>query len=260
MPAPKIPVVEKWSSADTWASNPVLFARQVMTGFVQGVYSAQTDQYHWDEDKQKSRVFVGAFAPVKPESFGTYPAIVVSRSGMQFAATGIGALAGGNWRDGSVIREDLLNGMFIIQHISRDEAEAENLAFFTAEMIWSQQEILAHYGFLVSGGLTVEQPGPAGSLVDGESKGLIAVPAVVPYRCMRRTRTLPLGDPILKAIRTRITGQLAQLPPPLNVGSAAPRSLDPADIGKDARRWERPSSQDSSVMPSSTRTAEPKEE
>lgn len=259
MKTPVIPIVEENTTPETWQGNPILFARQVLTGFLQGVFSAMTGVYRWDPDPAATRIFIAASSPIDATVFGVYPAIVVSRSGMQFANTGIGGLDDSNWRDGSVVRTDLVNGMFVVQHISRKEAEAENLAFLTAEMAWSHQALLARYGFILSGGPTVEQPGSAGMIVEGESKGLIAVPVILPYRCLRRVKTTPLGDPILQAVRFRITDNLQQFAGPRHPTSAAPESGDPADIGKRYHRWER-SSQDPPVVSSSTRTAEPKKE
>lgn len=255
----QIPIVDKHSDPDTWSGNPILFARQVVTGFIQGLFGAVEGTYHWDEDKNKSRIFIAGSGPVKAEVFGQFPAIIVSRSGMQFANAGLGGMESANWRDGSIVRSDLINGLFVVQHLSRDEGEAENLAFYVAEMMWLHQEMLARYGFILSGGATVEQPGPAGSLVEGDSKGLTAVPVVLPYRCMRRSRIQPLGNPVLRAFRLRVSSLMTQFPPPIHPESAAPPDGDPARIGETRSRWERPPSQEAADVASSSRTAEPKE-
>jgi hypothetical protein len=221
-----------------WAARPITYVRQVLTGFLQGVYQ-QVPEYQWDPDKNKSKVFIAGFSPIHAESFGNFPCVAVSRSGMQFAGTGIGGVSHRNFRTGAITRTDLLNGMFVVQHISKVEAEAEDLAFFSAEMCWAHQELLARCGIIVSGGVTIEQPAPAGSLVEGDSKGLIAVPVVLPYRVMRKVITTPLGDPILRAIRIRLSSYVA----------------DP----KSSSGWEPGPSQEPELEVSLARTAEVKE-
>jgi len=237
MRQPTNPVIERnVEPARAWPGSPMGFARQVITGFVQGVYERLVEtQYRWNEDQNKTKIYISASTPVDAEAFGIRPCIATSRSGMQFGSLGIGGIESERAKDGSVTRSDMVSGMWILQHISTKEAEAEELAFFTGEMIWTNPEVLLHYGFQTVQGPTVEQPGPAGSLVTGDPKGLVAVPLVIPYRVIRRSRSLRLGDPILRGVQLRMAAMLDRIASLVPVGSTPDPSQEPEALVQSTR-------------------------
>jgi len=257
-----IPAIEKLSQKElSWPGSPMLYIRQVITGFIQGIYENVSEaQYRWSSDPAAAKIFISASTPVDAKAFGQRPVIAVSRSAIMFAATGIGGIESMSAKDGSVVRSDIINTQLIVQHISTKEAEAEEMAFYTFEQVWANQEVLARYGFILSANPAVEQASPAGSLVEGDVKGMWAVPVILPVRAVRRIRSTPMGDPILKRISYRIEVKLDLT----NVDEDRPHGGppldgDPANIPLGPMTTLPGASQDPAPMPSSFRTIGPKE-
>lgn len=247
----------------TWAGSPLLYLRQVITGFLQGVYESVVEQeYRWSADPSACRLYISSSVPVDGQAMGKRPCIAVSRSALQSTATGIGGIESIDNRTGSITRRDLLNMMFVAQHISTKEDEAEDLAAYTYDQVWANQEVLGHYGMLLTGNPAIEQPGPVGSLVSGDTKGMVAVPVVLPIRVQRCVRSFRLGDPILNQVQIRIRALTDLMIPSQPSGaSLAPANGDPANIGRDVHVIPpTPASRDTSPVVTLLQTEDPKKE
>jgi len=257
-----IPAIEKLSPQElSWAGSPVLYIRQIITGFIQGIYENVSEaNYRWSDDPNASKIFISASTPVDAKAFGQRPVIAVSRSAIQFSATAIGGIESMSAKDGSIVRSDMLTTMLIAQHISTKEAEAEEMAFYTFEQVWANQEVLAHYNLVLSANPAVEQPAPAGSLVEGDVKGMWAVPVILPVRLVRRVRSIPMGDPIMKRVSYRIRIELEpRAATEDRPAYGPPAGYDPANIPLGPMTTLPGASQDPAPMPSSFRTIGPKE-
>jgi hypothetical protein len=241
----------------TWEGQPLSYARQVMTGFIQGLFINGPEEYLWDADAKASRIFISSTTPVDAESFGQRPCIAIGRSGLQWGGVGIGGIEELDSRTGAITKGDLVNGSFILHHISTKEAEAEDLAFFTAEMTWMLFTILNQVHIQTLGQINIGEPGPVGTLVRGETKGLVNVPLVLPFRMARRCRMEPLGAPILKSMTMRI---LASAPAAVNflapVHYTLPVGGDPANIRTGVRTVSGVASQPSPAVRTSLKTQE----
>lgn len=188
----------------TWEGDPINYVRRALTGFIQGVYAEVETEYRWSADANASRVFISAETPVDATAFGQRPCIAIARSELQYPGAGIGSVDEVDMMTGAITKSDFINGMFFIHHISSKQAEADKLAAFTADMVWIHWDLLNLVHVQTLGTLNIGQPGPVGSLVTGDSKGLVNVPLVVPFRLTRTVRREPLGAPILRAVTLHI--------------------------------------------------------
>lgn len=217
-------------------SSPIRYIRNVCMAFLQGVYNAVEGPYHWEPDQNNSKIIIAATVPVDGKVFGNRPCIACARSALQFAGAGVGSLDEVETSTGAFTKSDFINSVMVFHHISSKEAEAEDLAFFSAEMIWMHSNFLAKYFIATMGTLNVGEPGPAGSLVEGDAKGLVTVPVTMPFRMSRRSRAEPLGAPVLQAVTARIT----QIAPDVVNYPSPPRDVRfPADPAVQRRQGPR---------------------
>lgn len=241
----------------TWAGTPVSYLRRSMAGFVEGLYLKGPEGYRWDPDHNTTQIVVSSTVPVDATSFGQRPCIAIARTGFIWPGAGIGAIDQIEPRTGALVKSDLAGGTFLIHHISGKEAEAEDLAAYTLEMIWMLFDLLNKVHIQIQNQLTLGEPANAASLVAGDVKGLVTVPVIVPFRFARTCRREPLGQPILKSITMRIAARNpAAFPDVVQPVYPRPAGDDPANISTSLRTVSGAASQASDPVRSSTKIQE----
>lgn len=207
----------------------IRYVRRLFTAFLQGVYNNVKGEYHWAEDPNEAGLYIAGTVPIDAAAFGKKPCILVARAPYIFAGAGVGGIDSVEPSTGAVNKSDLINSTAIFHHISTKEAEAEELAAFTADMLWTHFAFLAKYYIITMGNITIAGTAPVGSLVEGDTKGLITIPVTLPFRIPRACRIEPLDAPVLAAFTAKlgITGVA-------DVGYPSKRTqnfpADPADI------------------------------
>jgi hypothetical protein len=171
--------------------------------------------YRWDPDsgdatdQTGSDVFISADTPIRPTVVGQRPAITVSRSQAAFQGTGLGDLAYVDLRTGAKVRQDLIPTNLMINVLSTVPIEAERLAWFVMEQIWTfREEIVKTMPELLYLGTKpmLSAASPAGSLVEN-SPDYEWVAVVVSFPCFLQhgATMLPLNKKILNGININAT-------------------------------------------------------
>ena len=168
-----------------------------------------TGAYHWDPDSEASpeqsgsEIFISADTPIKPQIVGKRPAITVMRSAATFQGVGIGDLAFVDLQTGAQVRMDLIPTNLMINILSRMPVEAEQLAWFVQEQIFTfREEIVKSMPRLLYTGAkaSLSAPSPAGALVDSTDFEWCVVVVSFPAYLQSSTTKLPLNKKILKSV------------------------------------------------------------
>jgi hypothetical protein len=157
-------------------------------------------------DQTGSEVFMAADTPIRPEVVGQRPAITVLRSHAAFQGAGIGDLGHVDLATGATLKMDIIPTNLMINVLSRLPVEAERLAWFCAEQVWSYREAIIKSEpnkiFLYLGQRpSISPPTPAGSLVaDTTDFEWCAVVVAFPVYLQHSTTLVPLNRPVVKHI------------------------------------------------------------
>lgn len=192
--------------------------------------------YQWKPEAENSpdqagaEIFISADTPIKTQVVGKRPAVTVLRSAASFQGVGIGDLAYVDLRTGAQVRMDLIPTNLMINVLSRMPIEAETLAWFIQEQIFTfREEIVKSMPQLLYTGAkaTISAPTPAGALVDSTDFEWCAVVVSYPAYLQHGTTKLPLNKKILSGVG--ISGSTT----PASTGSApagrtaSPRTTSP---------------------------------
>ncbi len=156
-------------------------------------------------DQAGSEIFIGADTPLQTQQIGQRPAITVLRAAAMFQGIGIGDWAYTDLATGTKSRMDIIPTNVMINVLSRLPVEAERLAWFCAEQIWTlREEIVRSEPSIMYVGTrpSISAPSPAGALVDSTDFEWTAVVVSFPAWLQHGTHKLPLNKPVLKNIKT----------------------------------------------------------
>lgn len=165
--------------------------------------------YQWKPESENSpeqagsEIFISADTPIKPQVVGKRPAITVLRSAATFQGVGIGDLAFVDLQTGSQVRMDLVPTNLMINVLSRMPVEAEQLAWFIQEQIFTfREEIVKSMPRLLYTGAkaSLSAPSPAGALVDSTDFEWCVVVVSFPAYLQTSTTKFPLNKKILKSV------------------------------------------------------------
>jgi hypothetical protein len=165
--------------------------------------------YQWKPEAESSpdqagaEIFISADTPIKPQVVGKRPAITVLRSGAAFQGVGIGDLAYVDLQTGAQVRMDLIPTNLMINVLSRMPVEAESLAWFIQEQIFTfREEIVKSMPQLLYTGAraSISAPSPAGALVESTDFEWCVVVISLPAYLQHSTSKLPLNKKIVSGV------------------------------------------------------------
>jgi len=158
-------------------------------------------------DQAGSEVFIGADTPIQVQQVGQRPAITVLRAPAMFQGVGIGDWAFTDLSTGAQSRMDIIPTNVMINVLSRLPVEAERLAWFCAEQIWTfREEIVKSEPSILYVGArpSISPPTPAGALVDSTDYEWTGIVVAFPAWLQHCTHKLPLNQKTLNKISTNI--------------------------------------------------------
>lgn len=158
------------TTPESWASNPISYARQATVAFLKGLFAElPAGNYHWSSDPKQTEIFISADAPYKAQALGQRPAITCGRGSAGFQQMFIDDLGKENWMNQTETRTDMISMMISIICLADNELEAEELAWFCTNHIFALRHYMVRQGFHEFGrGLRMEPATAAGQLVTGE--------------------------------------------------------------------------------------------
>ncbi len=190
-------------------------------------------------DQAGSEVFIGADTPIKVQEVGQRPAITVLRSMAAFQGTGLGDLAYVDLKTGAEVKMDIIPTNILVNVLSRSPVEAEKLAWFVAEQIWTYRKAIIKNEpnkiFLYLGQRpSLSPPTPAGSLVaDSTDFDWCCVVVAFPAYLQHSTTVMPLNATILNKLRANASVQRPQAPVEAAVLLQGTAISQPAQSGGD---------------------------
>lgn len=159
-------------------------------------------------DQAGSEVFISADTPINPQQVGQRPAITVLRAAASFQGAGIGDWAFTDFATGAKVRMDIIPTNVMINVLSKFPVEAERLAWFCAEQIWTfREEIVQEEPSILYTGSrpSISAPSPAGALVDSTDFEWTVVVVSFPAYLQHSTTKLPLNKKILRGVTVNAT-------------------------------------------------------
>jgi len=162
-------------------------------------------------DQTGSEIFIAADTPIRPEVVGQRPALTVLRSHAAFQGSGIGDMAHVDLATGATTKMDIIPTNLMVNVLSRLPVEAERLAWFCAEQIWSYREAIIKSEpnkiFLYLGQRpSISPPSPAGSLVgDATDFEWCVVVVAFPVYLQHHTTLTPMNRPVVKSVNLTAT-------------------------------------------------------
>jgi len=191
---------------------PTYQAQRHLTSFLQwrfsqvpsGAYRYVAEQ---DPDARESEICIGLDTPIDPNVMGKRPAVTVLRGPAAFQGVGFNDLATVKMQDGTQTRLDMVPTTLMVNVLSRIPVEAERLAWFCMEQIWTfREEITRTEPVIHSIGPrpTLSPPSAAGSLVQSTDFEWCVVVVAFPTYLVHSTIKQPLNNPILKRFEVRV--------------------------------------------------------
>lgn len=225
--------------------SPLVKLQQVFVVFIRGLFAqCPPGAYHWEEssgtaqDQEGSEIWIGTETPINPEIVGVRPAVTVGRGSAAFNGIGLGDMAYIDLPTGSVVKMDMIPTTLTINVLSRTKFEAEELAWFIAEQIWTLRSeiIAANSNFLLYTGQRpqLSAPTPPGTLMAGEQsdEDWICVSVAMPVYLQHMTVKSPLNKKVLKDFRivATATGPQPRPRPRRALSGTAVFSEEPATL------------------------------
>jgi hypothetical protein len=113
--------------------RPTSLAKDLVLKFLQDLFSESQlydgkNDYHWDQDPQKSNILIVDAYTEDLERMEQRPAIILRRGGTGWMNTSINQRLGFNWQTGARSYTDLIYSDLTLECLSRNGLEAEFLA------------------------------------------------------------------------------------------------------------------------------------
>jgi len=160
-------------------------------------------------EESDTEIFIGSDSPIQTSVVGKRPAITVLRSQAAFAGLGIGDRAFLDLATGAKVRMDMIPTNIMVNCLSREQVEAEGLAWFVRKEISALRDDIckASNGLVMYTGskMMLSPPSPAGSLIDTVDTDWTVVVVAIPTYLHIQDTALPLNKPIVGKINTTMT-------------------------------------------------------
>ncbi|WP_394831722.1 hypothetical protein LVJ94_34935 [Pendulispora rubella] len=136
--------------------------------------------------------------------------MTVTRGPVQFWSLGFDDVLVYEPQTGAKKKSVLVPGTISVNAVSRVPLECERIAWWIAEELWANRDLLLQAGFFDIGRTPqILSPSPAGSLVAGDMADEYVVTTVTcPFQFVRTTKVTPLGRPVLQGVGAQLHGVL----------------------------------------------------
>ncbi len=158
----------------------------------------------------QSEIYISADTPIDPAVVGQRPAVSVLRSQAAYNGVGMNDRAYVDMQTGAEVKMDLLPTTIMVNFLSMLPVEAERLAWYGQEQIWTfREEIIKTLPCLLYTGQrpSVSAPSPAGSLVMSSDYEWTVVVVAIPTYLQHTTTKMPLNKAILNSMKTNLTAE-----------------------------------------------------
>jgi len=166
-----------------------------------GGYQWRPEDGQSEPGRGQSEIVITADTPIDPVVVGQRPAITVLRGPGAFNGVGINDRAYVDMRTGAEVKMDLFPTHIMVNVLSILPMEAERLAWFATEQIWTFREeitqTLPHIILSLGQRPSIAAPSPAGSLVNSTDHEWSVVVCGFPAYLHHSTTKLPLNRPII---------------------------------------------------------------
>lgn len=218
-----------WKAADQGNSWPVeddasrtallRHIKHLFLRFLQGLFSQVPDPYFvWSADQASTKIIITDECPVDLERYGHKPTITTVMGGAAMQSLAFDDVVGTDMTTGQVKRAYLVSGTMVINSLSANAQETQDMAWFLFEMFVALRGILREAGFHeIARNMQTGPVSQAGALVSNDAgRGWYNTSLYVPFFIQRVTVTTPLGAPVANKIRIWMTGAGAPPPEPEN--------------------------------------------
>lgn len=190
------------TTAEDATEAPFLKVRSLLTEFLQAYYGRVEEPFKWDPEENRSKIVIATELPLRLQSLGDRPALVVVRGNAQLMHLGMEDADEETLATGQRVRRLLLTGALIVQAVSRNMLESEHLAFQVGNAVWALHGQLQRMGFFHIGqNIAYGAPGTAGDLVQNSAGDeMYSTPVSIPYYFPWAASITPINLPILSRI------------------------------------------------------------
>ena len=189
---------------------PTYRAQRHLTSFLQWRFSLlPPGSYRYVEDgpdAKESEISIGLDTPIDPVILGQRPAVTILRGPAAFQGIGFNDLAGLNMNDDTQSRLDMIPTTLMVNVLSELPVEAERLAWFCADQIWTMREEITRTEkciHMIGARPTLSAPTAAGALIDSTDHEWCVVVAAFPTYLVHSSTKQPLNKPILRDVEIR---------------------------------------------------------
>jgi hypothetical protein len=198
-------------STTTWSEQPLLRLRQLVVGFLQGLFAqADTGFFRWSPD-ETSEIYITDESPLDLRIVGQRPAITVLRADINWGQTSIDERRDYNMQTEERLHTDLLSGTMVMNCCSRTPLEAEYIAWIASKHSWILRRLMIKGTPMHEIGRrqTIGALTPAGALVQGDSAtSWINCPVYLPYHMQYNEKITPQDLQQLNRIRVFLEARL----------------------------------------------------
>lgn len=177
----------------TYTYSPLTHMLRVYTYFVQSLFKeANPLRINFTEDEENTDIIIRMANSINAEVINKKPAVIIHRAGFTFPPMGIGGdLHNKDLRTGEVQRSAFVTGRVFFSTITKNDAHADDIAWYIVENIWALRKVEGGNLFDGSGDFQISPPSAPTGLVDGDIKQLVAVQTTMTVRLVRKTSVSP---------------------------------------------------------------------
>jgi hypothetical protein len=208
--------------------DPLTYYQRLFCKFLQLLFKTfEKGGYHWEQDDKNSDIIISADSPIAKETVEKRPAILITRGPVSFSNISLDQFAGPilNWADGSVApsdfipnknpstgakrHTDLSAGTAVYNVISKEDVEAQRLAYFAAKMTRMLKKALLRAGLhRVGEEISIGSVSPPGALVQPDSNEVKMVSVSVPYYYQETWTITPTNKTLLNGISLALRSEV----------------------------------------------------
>jgi hypothetical protein len=176
-----------------WNVNPFIHIKRVVVYFIQNLLSNDNPiGLRYNQDPKITDILISDGGFINTESFNKKPAIVVARDNARLAVTTINSLYSHSF-SGAIKKEEMLTFTIVINVLSLNQSQVEEIVWFVASHIWFHNEFLAKEGFFSVGtDIAMTPPGSPIGVVEGDPGGYYLSRLIIPARAP----VVMVGNPI----------------------------------------------------------------
>lgn len=189
--------------------DPLLHYPRLLVKFLQMVFgSFPVGDYRWEEDREKTEIFIsldGTYALTENEG---RPQIVVRRGGFRFANLSIDQFKGHDSATGRVTHTDLSQGAVTYNCIAREGLEAQRIAWACSHFTRSLKRSLMRAGFHQIGEtVDIGEEEPAQKSFPDVAAGSVLVRVFVPFFFQDTWSVEPIDKLLLTKLETTLRSE-----------------------------------------------------